>query len=211
MPFPKRLLNDYEEVAVDLHPHWWFFSEPAAALLAAIAVAIVVAAKRVMTGTAHTVLSFASIALILITAAWLVVRYLDWATTNFVITSDRMIYRHGVFAKSGIEIPLERVMNVNFHQSFFERIIGAGDLLIESGGVDGQQRFTDIRRPESVQNRIHSEIEKNESRKFGNAGNLNAPAAADVPSQLEKLEGLLQRGTITQAEFDAQKAKLLAP
>ena len=36
------------------------------------------------------------------------------------------------------------------------------------------------------------------------------PAAVpDVPVQLERLEGMLQRGTISKAEFDAQKAKLL--
>jgi uncharacterized membrane protein YdbT with pleckstrin-like domain len=206
MPFPKKLLNDFEEIAVDLHPHWWFFAEPAASLLAALVVAILVAVK--VKHTLHTVLSYGSIALIVVAVIWLIVRYLHWATTNFVITTDRMIFRHGIFAKSGIEIPLERVMNVNFHQSFFERIIGAGDLLIESGGEDGQQRFTDIRRPQMVQNRIHAEIERN-NRKFATGGQM-VPPSADVPSQLEKLEGLLKRGTITQAEFDAQKAKLLA-
>ena len=35
--------------------------------------------------------------------------------------------------------------------------------------------------------------------------------APDVTVQLERLEGMLQRGTITKAEFDAQKAKLLGP
>ena len=33
MPYPKKLLNDYETVALDLHPHWWSFAEPAAALV----------------------------------------------------------------------------------------------------------------------------------------------------------------------------------
>ena len=66
-----------------------------------------------------------------------------------------MIFRHGVFAKSGIEIPLERVNSVHFNQSMFERIIGAGDLLIESGAEGGQQRFTDIKNPDQVQNLIH--------------------------------------------------------
>ena len=78
------------------------------------------------------------LAAIVVTAIWLVVRYLKWITTNFVITSDRLIFRHGVVAKSGIEIPLERVNNVNFNQGIFERMLGAGDLLIESGGEDGQ-------------------------------------------------------------------------
>jgi hypothetical protein len=31
----------------------------------------------------------------------------------------------------------------------------------------------------------------------------------DVASQLEKLEGLLDRGALSQDEFDAQKARLL--
>ena len=25
MPFPRRLLNEGEEVRLDLRPHWWFF------------------------------------------------------------------------------------------------------------------------------------------------------------------------------------------
>jgi hypothetical protein len=34
-------------------------------------------------------------------------------------------------------------------------------------------------------------------------------ANADVATQLEKLEGMLQRGSLTQEEFDAQKRRLL--
>ena len=105
-------------------------------------------------------------------------------------------------------MPLERVNNVNFNQSFFERILGAGDLLIESGGEDGRQRFTDIRRPQKVQNLIHAQMESNEQRRYGGSTPA-APAAADVATQLEKLEGLLQRGSLSQQEFDAQKARLL--
>ena len=41
MPYPKKLLNDNETVALDLHPHWWFFAKPAAALVVSIVVGIV--------------------------------------------------------------------------------------------------------------------------------------------------------------------------
>ena len=101
-------------------------------------------------------------ALIVGCALWLVARYVKWLTTNFVITSDRVIFRHGLFAKSGIEIPLERVNSVHFSQGIIERILGAGDLMIESGAEEGQQRFTDIRNPDRVQNLIHSQMEVNE-------------------------------------------------
>jgi uncharacterized membrane protein YdbT with pleckstrin-like domain len=105
-----------------------------------------------------------------------------------------------------MEIPLDRVNNVNFNQGIFERMLGAGDLLIESGGEDGQQRFTDIRNPADVQNLIHAELETVRSRMA--PGGLAAPTMS-VPEQLERLEGLLQRGSITPEEFEAQKRKLL--
>jgi uncharacterized membrane protein YdbT with pleckstrin-like domain len=202
MPYPKKLLNDYETVALDLHPHWWYFAKPVMSLVGSIVAGILV--RVFLDGDAEKALTWAAIALIVLCALWLVIRYMKWATTNFVITSDRIIFRSGIVAKSGIEIPLERVNNVLFNQSVFERLLGAGDLLIESGGEDGQQRFSDIRRPERVQNLIHSQMEVNESRRFGNHGQ-----GTDVASQLEKLEGLLERGTITRDEFDDQKRKLL--
>jgi uncharacterized membrane protein YdbT with pleckstrin-like domain len=202
MPYPKKLLNDYETVALDLHPHWWYFARPVMSLVASIVLGILV--RVLLDDDAEKVLTWVAIVLIVLCALWLVARYMKWATTNFVITSDRVIFRSGVLAKSGIEIPLERVNNVLFNQSIFERMLGAGDLLIESGGEDGQQRFSDIRRPERVQNLIHAQMEVNESRRF------TVPSSeGDVASQLEKLEGLLERGTISLAEFEAEKSRLL--
>lgn len=202
MPYPKKLLNDYETVALDLHPHWWYFAEPVLALVGSVVFGIMV--RVLLNGDDETFLTWVSIVLIVASAVWLAVRYAKWANTNFVITSDRIIFRSGVVAKSGIEIPLERVNNVLFNQSLFERLLGAGDLLIESGGEAGQQRFTDVRRPERVQNLIHAQMEVNEARRFG-----TPVSGTDVASQLEKLEGLLERGTLTQAEFDEQKRRLL--
>jgi uncharacterized membrane protein YdbT with pleckstrin-like domain len=207
MPYPKKLLNDYEELAVDLHPHWWYFAEPVFTLVAAIAFGIVLLAVDWPSW-----LNWVALIALVGSALWLVVRYLKWATTNFVITSDRVIFRHGVLAKSGIEIPLERVNSVHSRQSVFERMIGAGDLLIESGAEGGQQRFTDIKHPDQIQNLIHSQMEQNENRMYHKAATATAAggsASTDVAHQLERLEALRDRGTLTHEEFEAQKQKLL--
>jgi uncharacterized membrane protein YdbT with pleckstrin-like domain len=206
MPYPKKLLNDYETVALDLHPHWWFYTKALLGVAASIIFAIVV--KIVTDGTLETTLLWLAIAGIAASVVWLVGRYAVWSTTNFVVTSDRVIYRSGVIRKIGIEIPLERVNNVSSNQGVFERVLGAGDLLIESGGESGQQRFTDIKNPARVQNLIHAQREANNTRMFGGA-DRGKPAGGDVAGQLEKLEGMLQRGTLTQEEFDAQKRRLL--
>ena len=203
MPYPQRLLNDGEEVALDIHPHWWFFAKSAAATLFS-SVLFLWSAVALGDATWEKGLKWLFGVTAIVSLLWLGVLWLAWRTTHFVITSDRLIARKGIIAKSGIEIPLERVNNVSFNQSIFERVIKAGDLLIESGGEDGQQRFTDILRPDEVQNLIHLQVEENQRRTF-------TPAAQpiDVAGQLEKLEALRDRGTITEAEFESQKRRLL--
>ena len=123
-----------------------------------------------------------------------------WSRTFFVVTSQRVIFRQGVLARRGVEIPLERVNNVNFKQSILERMLGAGDLLIESASEDGQQLFSDIRDPEQVLNIIHEAINASTKR------NINVDP---IVGQLERLEAMLNRGSITQSEFDEQKRRLL--
>ena len=206
MPYPSRLLNDYETVAVDLHPHWWYFAQPVAALIGSMLLGVLAKIYADDAGTLRVAVVYFVIALIVASMAWVVVRYLKWTTTSFVITSDRLIFRTGVVSKMGVEIPLERINTIHFSQKVFERLTGSGDLIIESGGEDGQQRFTDIRRPDQMQKAIHAQKEAHNRRLFavsnGDVGSIN------VAGQLEKLEGMLKRGTLTAEEFQWQKDKL---
>lgn len=202
MPFPRKLLNDYESVVLDLHPHWWFFGYPAISLFAAMV--LTSAGKSRFGGFGETVITWLGLAAIIVCSAWLIVRLVKWRTTYFVVTSHRLIYRQGVVARDGVEIPLERVNNVNFNQSMFERVIGVGDLLIESGGKDGQQTFTDIGQPETVQNIIHSTVS---NRNFSHGD--SPQSRLSVAEELEKLEALRDRGTLTELEFEEQKRRLL--
>jgi membrane protein YdbS with pleckstrin-like domain len=218
------LLNPGEEIAIDLHPHWWYFAESAATTIGLVILAIIIAIKLDV-----TFLDYVLVGAILAAAVWLGLTYVRWVNTNLVITNRRLIFRTGVITKRGVEIPLERVNNVNFRQGPIEHFIGAGDLLIESGGRDGQQRFHDVRRPDLVQNLIHVQIEKAYDR-LGPTSMTDSPGPRrppiptdsaptstlppppvepDVITQLERLEGLKARGSISEAEFESQKAKLL--
>lgn len=207
MPFPRKLLNDGEDVVLDLRPHWWFLAGPVAALVAFILLSIVVQSSF----DPPDAVTLAILAIGVVLMVWFLARYAKWSTTNFVVTTDRLIHRSGVIAKHGKEIPLERLNDISFHQSIFERLIGAGDLMIESGGERGQQTFSDIRKPAVVQNVIYREIERAQARDADRAAGAHraAAAAVSIPDQLDRLDDLRRRGVITQAEFDAKKAKLL--
>lgn len=158
MAYPQKLLNPGEEAVVDLHPHWWFFVKEALFLIISLALAIVVALTA-GDGSIAGVLTWITIVLVIIASLRFALRWVSWVTTYFVVTTDRVIFRTGVISRRGIEIPLGRVNNVLFNQSLLERLIGAGDLLIESGGESGQQTFTDVRNPDRVQNSIHAAID----------------------------------------------------
>ena len=201
MPFPRKLLNDNEDIVLDLRPHWWFLSGPVATVVLTVALTIFVAAIG-----APTLVLLASLALMIVALVWLLVRFLRWTTTNFVVTTDRLIFRSGVLSKHGREIPLERVNDITFNASLFERVIRAGDLVIESAGERGQQMFTDIPRPMHVQNEVYRQIEAAQQR---DADRMSGRRELSVPEQLEKLDELRQRGVISQAEFDAKKSQLL--
>lgn len=210
MAFPRKLLNVDEELVLDLRPHWGFLFGQVAALVAATVLGIV--ALTVLADD-YAWAKFVAAVLVLGALVWLGVRYLVWSTTNLVLTSDRLISRRGVVAKSGIEIPLERINTVFFEQSVFERLIGSGDLRIESAGEQGTQAFANIPKPDMVQREIYVQMESNENRKYdrvssGMREHMASPGLS-VAEQLEKLADLYQRGHLSQAEFEGQKARLL--
>jgi uncharacterized membrane protein YdbT with pleckstrin-like domain len=195
------LLNDGEEVVLDLRPHWWFFVGP---LVAVVLTLVAVGAVAILDLPDWLFLGL--LGLLLLNVLWLAFRLARWTTTNFVVTTDRLIYRSGVVSKQGKEIPLERLNDISFHQSVLERILGAGDLMIESGGERGQQMFSDIRRPAHVQNEIYRQIELSQGR---DADRMAGRRELSIPEQIDKLDELRQRGVISQAEFEAKKSQLL--
>lgn len=198
MPFPRRYLNEGEDVILDLHPHWWFLAGPIA--LTVVGVVAAIALQNVTYG------SLVALVVAALAVLWLLVRYLKWRTTNFVLTTDRLIARRGVLSKAGREIPLERINDIAVNQSIFERIIRAGDVMIESGGEHGQQLFPDLPNPFGVQNAIYAEIERASAR---DANRMAGVRQLSIPEQIEKLDELRQRGVISNAEFEAKKSQLL--
>lgn len=207
MPYPRQLINEGETVALDLHPHWWYFSKH---ILTGIPLFIALIGVLALSGTVQTVAAWAWAILAVIWALWLLVKYVQWQYTHFVVTDDRVIFRTGLLSKHGVEIPLERINNINFHQRIFERIIGAGDLDIESAGREGQSHFEDVRHPDAVQQEIYRQMEIN-ARETASWSRPEAPtgSGSTIPEQIEQLAELRDKGRITAEEYESKKNALL--
>lgn len=195
-----------ERVVLDLRPHWWYFVPQMSALVASLALYLVVV---LLFDPSNRFVRLLIVIPFVISSILLAVRFVTWITTRFTLTTDRLKARSGFVRRQGIEIPLERVNTVFFSQTIFERLIGSGDLVIESAGEQGQQKFTDIRKPLLVQNQIHLEMEANADRRYS-GGSTSAPnEEPDVFAQIDKLDDLRKRGLVSAEEFETKKDELL--
>ena len=218
MAYPRNLLNTDEELILDLKPHWLFIFAPAATAAVVIIVSILGLVWWSPDGGVGTVVTVILAAAVVAALAWFGWTWLKWTTTMFVLTTDRLITRSGIVAKEGIEIPLERINTVRFNQSVFERLVGAGDLAIESAGEQGMLELHDIRRPSIVQKEIYVQVEANENRKFDRMrmpmqGSTDATSVqtsgTSIPQQIDQLAELHQRGVLSDSEYQQKKAELL--
>ena len=178
--------------------------------MATLAVALVAAAVVVTVTLKDATQTYSLLGVAVFAVIWLVaflVKLAEWRTTHFVLTSDRLIVRSGVLSKEGREIPLERINDLSYHQSLFERLVGAGDLVIESAGERGQDTFSRVPHPERVEQLIYAEMEHNRQRI---SGVHIEQQESSIPNQISDLAKLRDQGVLTEAEFQAKKAELLS-
>jgi uncharacterized membrane protein YdbT with pleckstrin-like domain len=140
-----------------------------------------------------------------VAALWLGARWLRWWTNRLVLTTERLMTRRGILARRHWQVSLERIHDISCSQSLLERLVGAGDLAVDTGGDRGHL-IDDVARPFRVQEEIYSAIDASTA-----AGAARAMDQRDltIPEQIDKLDELRQRGVISDAEFDVKKTQLL--
>lgn len=157
--FPESILTTDEEVVLHLHPHW-------KTLLSAMFYLVVV--LLVITGAAifwsfeaAAVLAVVGLALLAWLSFW---PWLQWRTTHYVFTNERVLLREGVLSRHGRDIPLGRINDVSFSHTLIERMLGCGTITIESAGERGQVVLADLPRVERTQSVLYELVEADRDR-----------------------------------------------
>lgn len=161
MGYPENALARDEQVVLHRHPHWKRLIVPVLILLLATALAAFTAAVINQTDwdqTAKNVVMLVILAIWLVVIGWLTIwPFLNWWTTHFVITDRRVMFRHGLLTRSGIDIPLARINSVEFRHGLLDRMVRTGTLIIESASQDPLE-FHDIPRVERVHSLLYHEV-----------------------------------------------------
>ena len=87
------------------------------------------------------------------------------------VSPHRPAHRHGGWdsLRTAETIPLDRIQNTVIHRPFGDRLIGAGDIEIESAGRDGVEVLHRIPKAEAFYNEL--------------LATMNAPPSAGAPSR----------------------------
>jgi uncharacterized membrane protein YdbT with pleckstrin-like domain len=159
--YPDNVLAGDERVVLHRHPHWKRLIGPVFVLLVATAVAgfgLGVVNRMTWDQTAKNIVMIVIGVIWLILVGWLVAwPLLNWRSTHFVITDRRVMFRHGVMTRSGIDIPLARINSVEFRHGLVDRVLRTGTLIIESASQDPLE-FHDIPRVEQVHSLLYHEV-----------------------------------------------------
>jgi uncharacterized membrane protein YdbT with pleckstrin-like domain len=170
--YPDNVLSGDEHVVLHRHPHWKRLFWPVVVLILASAAAsfgLAVVNSTNWDPIAKRVIFAVIGAIWLIIICWLTLwKFLIWLTTHFVITNRRVMFRHGVLSRSGLDIPLARINSVEFRHRLIDRVLRTGTLIVESASQDPLE-FYDIPRVEQVHALLYHEV-------FDTLGSEEAPS-----------------------------------
>jgi uncharacterized membrane protein YdbT with pleckstrin-like domain len=167
--YPDKILANDEKVVEHLHPSWitlvpatlWFI-----VIVGAASFGITEIHDNMDSGTGRKIVILLVLVVGFLLLCWLTfVPWIEWRTTHYVFTSHRVLIRRGVLKRTGRDISLQRISDVSFSQSLWDRMVHAGTVTIESAGEQGQEVLTNIPRSDDVQQMINRLIEEDSGRR----------------------------------------------
>lgn len=156
VPISNRQLLDGEEVLLDMRPHWIVLAGPAILTVFALSgtVALAVRYPKAPIGVA-----WALAVVVALPAFWLLVRFAKRQGTSLIMTTARLILRRGVFGRDLVQLRLQRIVEVHYHQTLFERVVGTGRLIVDVNGENASIYIDDVRHPRRLQQALNRQME----------------------------------------------------
>ena len=223
---PDFALMPNEKMVLASNPHWFYFWMLVAAGLGIVGLLLLL--WTVDADWVDKVLGWITLLAFVVLLINTIYAFVQWQTTRFAITDQRVAYQSGVFRRRGVSIPLNRINNVNFEQTFIARMLNNGVVTIESAGETGDSVFENIPNPEHVRALIFAGVEADEQADSDrDAAALAkamrdqqppppvapaapaAPAAPSATDRLAALDDLKAQGLIDDAEYATKRQQIL--
>ena len=196
MTYPKRHLLEGETIVDERGTH---LIKLAPNMFVIVVVFVGLGAGFVLWKSAPTWFGIALGALFLASLIYLFVKLLMFRSTQIVLTSNRLIFRSGIFRRISRDIPLGSIIDLGSHQSLLKRVVGLGDVEVRTNAQNEPLVLHDLSRPKQLVALIHGATEALERSR------VSALIAESQPVDLDKehrrLISLHRKGVITQQEL----------
>jgi uncharacterized membrane protein YdbT with pleckstrin-like domain len=217
---PDIDLMPNEKMVLASNPHWFYFWKQVAAGLGLIGLLLLL--WTVEADWVNTTLGWITLAAFIVLLINTIYAFVQWQTTRFAITDQRVAYQSGIFRRRGVSIPLNRVNNVNFEQSFIARMLNNGIVTIESAGETGDSVFETLPDPENIRALLSAGVEADEQADSDrDAASLAKAMQQHVPpppagssdkspqERLSALDDLKAQGLVDDAEYARKRQQIL--
>jgi uncharacterized membrane protein YdbT with pleckstrin-like domain len=137
--------------------HWSVLAGHVLGAVVVIVVALVLNAvlpAKIGSLSITTVKLVVVLVLIIASVLWAGLRILRWRFATYHLTDKRIIMEGGILSRTAETIPLDRIQNTVIHRPLGDRLIGAGDIEIESAGRDGVEVLHRIPKAETFYNEL---------------------------------------------------------
>ena len=157
----EDLLSEGERSVLVLHPHWKTVLRPILLLVVVLAaLGALVYFRRHIPPAAF----LGSGVLAIIVLIGVAIPVLRWQTTTYELTTRRLRLRRGILSRTGRDFPLIRISDVSFTHGLIDRLLGCGQLIVESAGEHGQLVLSEIPHVEMVQATLFQLVEDEQQR-----------------------------------------------
>jgi len=146
--YVERHLLPGERVLYRTRLHWVLFVKPG--LLTLAGVALMVLLRQVEDPRWLWVIGGA---VALVGLLWGLVRYVEVMTSEFAVTTSRLIFKVGLISRYTTELLLARVESIGVQQGLLGRLLNHGDLTVTGTG-GAREVFRRVRDPIGFRNHV---------------------------------------------------------
>ncbi|HEY6468511.1 MAG TPA: PH domain-containing protein [Candidatus Dormibacteraeota bacterium] len=153
---PTPLMPGERSIAL-VRQHWSVVAGHVLGAIVVIVVVIVLNAvlpSHIGSLSITTVKTVIAVILIVTSVLWAGLRLLRWRFATYHLTDKRIVMEGGILSRTAETIPLDRIQNTVIHRPIGDRLIGAGDIEIESAGRDGVEVLHRIPKAEQFYNEL---------------------------------------------------------
>lgn len=149
----KTFLLPNEQIVFQANPHWLFLLV-AISQISLFFFLYYFFACPFLGFMAHALEHYCYVTALLILIFLSLVFYLDWKFNRLYLTNYRLIRESGIIGKRCMSVRLSNIEDMTCTFGILGRILGYGDLAIESAGTHGQMIFKGISKPRKMKTLI---------------------------------------------------------